>query len=83
MKETAFLELNFFMDKYNLILDSCIGSLVKIWSNPFNLMKLWCIKYAEEPEKARVVDSSKDSYDRIDNYDGQGIAIWVYICLKE
>ncbi len=33
-------------------------------------MKLWCIKYAENPQLARMVDNEKDSYDRRDNYDG-------------
>jgi hypothetical protein len=45
-------------------------------------LKLWCIKNAEDPEVARLVDDQKDCYERTDNYDGQGVAVFVYLNLK-
>jgi len=45
-------------------------------------LKLWCIKNAEDPEQARLVDDQKDCYERTDNYDGQGVAVFVYLNLK-
>ena len=57
--------------------------LGKIWSNQFNLFKFWCIKNAEDPSVAKDVDLEKDSYDRKDNYDAQGIAVFLYLCFKQ
>ena len=50
--------------------------------NKFNILKLWCIKNAEDPDQARLVDDQKDSYERTDNYDGQGVAVLVYLNMK-
>ena len=58
-------------------------ALGRIWTNPFDLVKLWSIKFAEEPDKARKLDESKDSYDRTDLYDGQGVAVFAYLHMKK
>ena len=58
------------MPSFEHIMQSTADALSSIWLHPFNLVKFWCIKYAENPEKAREVDKEKNSYDRQDNYDG-------------
>ena len=55
----------------------------KIWRNPFDLVALWAVKFADNPAKARTVDAEKDSYDRQDNYNAQGVAVYAYLHLKK
>lgn len=59
------------MDKLNLI-----------WIDAFDPVALWSIKNADDPMKARNVDAEKDAYDRKDNYNGQGVAVYAYVHLK-
>ena len=54
-------------------------ALGKIWTNPFELVKLWSIKFAEDPDKARNYEEDKDQYERTDLYDGQGVAVFAYL----
>ena len=60
-----------------------MSSINHIWSNPFNLLKFWCIKYAEDPAKLRTFDVEKDSYERLDSYDGQGVAVFTYLNFRK
>jgi len=46
------------------LVKACVEALNEIWPNPFNFVKFWCIKYSEDPIKAREVTTDKDSYDR-------------------
>ena len=82
-KETALLNLEFVVANFEQIVMVSVESLNSIWTSPFNLVKFWCIKYAENPDKARECDVNKDAYDRQDNYDAQGISVWAYLNLKE
>lgn len=79
---TALLELRYLIPNFEGILEACFESLATIWPNQYNILKFWCIKHAENPSKSREVDESKDSYDRRDNYDAQGIAIFAYLNFK-
>ena len=58
------------ISNFKELIKTCMDALHDIWPNPFNILKFWCIKYAENPTKAREVNVDKDSYDRQDNYDG-------------
>ena len=50
--------------------------------NKFNILKLWCIKNDEDAEQGRLVDDQKDCYVRTETYDGQGVAVFVYLNLR-
>lgn len=68
--KTALLNLRFILPNFEQLVVTLLTVIDQIWTNKFNIMKLWCIKNAEDPEKARDLDSSKDCYERLDNYDG-------------
>ena len=77
------LELSYIVPNFEYILESCFEALDKIWPNKYNIFKFWCIKHAENPRKAREVDETKDAYDRQDNYDAQGVAVFTYAFFKK
>ena len=77
------LKLTYLIDNFEDMLKEIVDSLARIWTNPFDLVKLWSTKFAENPEKAQKYDEDKDSYDRTDIYDGQGVAVFAYIYLKK
>ena len=81
--ETASLELEFVVKNFENITKAALESIFRIWKNPQNILKLWCIKFAEDPDLTRSIDPKKDSYDRTDNYDGQGVAVFVYLSIKQ
>ena len=56
--------LEYLIDDYYVLLHTLVQKLLNTWKNPFNIIKFWCIKFAENPEKLRFVDTDKDSYDR-------------------
>ena len=64
------LNLSYLIDNFEDLLRELMAALGKIWANPFDLVKLWSIKFAEDPDKARDYDDSKDTYERTDIYDG-------------
>ena len=78
----ALLKLSYLIDNFEDLLRELMNALSRIWTNPFDLVKLWSIKFAEDPEKARQLDESKDSYERTDLYDGQGVAVFAYLHMK-
>ena len=80
--KTGLLNLRYILPNFEQIMVALVGALDQIWTNKFNILKLWCIKNAEDPELARLVDDQKDCYERTDNYDGQGVAVFVYLNLK-
>jgi hypothetical protein len=57
--------------------------LERIWPNPISLLKIWCIKNAEDPQFARNVTTNKDTFERQDMYDGQGVGVWIYLHIKQ
>lgn len=65
------------------IIDCIVGALDAVWASPFDLLKLWCIKYAEDPHKGRADRSGQDSYVRTHYYDGQGVAVFTYLHLRQ
>lgn len=81
--DIALLKLSYLIDNFEDLLRELMDALGRIWTNPFDLVKLWSIKFAEEPEKARKYDDSKDSYERTDLYDGQGVAVFAYLHMKK
>ena len=60
-----------------------MSSLNHIWSNPYNIVKFWWIKYAEDPSKLREVNINKDTFERVDSYDGQGVAVFLYLNFRK
>jgi hypothetical protein len=62
--KTALLSLSFIVPNFSDLISTILNCISKIWSNKFSLLKFWCIKYAENPEKALEIDLEKDSYDR-------------------
>ena len=76
---TALLKLSYLIDNIEDLLKVVVIALGKIWTNPFELVKLWSIKFAEDPNKARNYDEGQDSYDRTDIYNGQGVAVFAYL----
>lgn len=81
--DIALLKLSYLIDNFEDLLKELVDALGRIWTNPFDLVKLWSIKFAEDPDKARKFDEMKDSYDRTDLYDGQGIAVFAYLHMKK
>lgn len=77
------LKLSYLIDNFEDLLRELMAALIKIWANPFDLVKLWSIKFAEDPEKAREYDESRDTYERTDIYDGQGAAVFSYLFFKK
>ena len=53
---TALLKLSYLIDNIEDLLKVVVIALGKIWTNPFELVKLWSIKFAEDPNKARNYD---------------------------
>jgi hypothetical protein len=78
----AVLELRYINPGFEGIMLEIVQVLDRIWANKFNIFKFWCIKNAENPAKAKEIDEEKDSYDRRDNYDAQGIAVYLYLNFK-
>jgi hypothetical protein len=81
--DIAVLKVSYLVKHFEDLLRELVDALGRIWTNPFDLVKLWSIKFAEEPEKARQVEDSKDSYERTDLYDGQGVAVFTYLHMKK
>jgi len=80
--DIALTSLTYLIDNFEELLRVLMQSLNAIWTNPFDIVKFWSIKFAEDPEQSRQVAESKDAYDRQDNYDGQGVAIFAYLHMK-
>ena len=66
----ALLKLTCMVPNFEDLNKEIIDALARIWTNPFDLVKLWSIKFADDPEKARKVDETKDTYERTDLYNG-------------
>mmetsp|Transcript_6748 Transcript_6748/g.11315 ORF Transcript_6748/g.11315 Transcript_6748/m.11315 type:complete len:208 (+) Transcript_6748:959-1582(+) len=82
-RDSSLLRLEMITPNFKSLLKSVVETLGKIWTSPQNILKIWCIKFADDPQLSRTLDLEKDSYERTDNYDGQGVAIYAYLHLKE
>ena len=77
------MKLSYLINNFQDLLKELVDALARIWINPFDLVKLWSIKFAEDPEKARKYEEHKDTYERTDIYDGQGVAVFAYLYMKK
>ena len=48
--DIALLKLSYLIDNFEDLLRELMEALGRIWTNPFDLVKLWSIKFAEEPD---------------------------------
>jgi hypothetical protein len=62
--ESALLNLSYIVPNFEEVMKACMDSLAKIWPNQQNILRFWCIKHAEDPQKSTEVNEEKDSYDR-------------------
>ena len=68
--DISLLAFSYFIPCLPATLKELTDALNILWCNPFDLVKLWSIKFAEDPEKARSYDQARDSYERTDLYGG-------------
>lgn len=79
----ALLQHSNIIKNFDDVVKELVDALTKIWVNPFEIVKLWSIKFAENPDAATAFDENKDSYDRMDQYNSQGVAILTYLFIKK
>ena len=78
----ALMKHTYLLNNFEDVHKAIMNALSNIWRNPFDLVKLWSIKFAEDPEKARRYEY-RDAYESTDIYDGQGVAIYTYLHFKK
>jgi hypothetical protein len=79
------LSYSFFMPQMDVILESAFKGVKAICPNSTHLLWFWSIKNAEI-EGGRMwdeIEEGKDSYDRQDNYNVIGLAVYLFMQAKQ
>ena len=81
-EELVNLEYKFYMPRLDVLVTEIFKAIKSICPNQLHLLWFWHVKNSEVEKKWDEIDSSRDSYDRQDNFNVVGLAIYLFFTQK-